>query len=114
MFLNNKIKEARLQKEMTQKKLSQELTNLGLKTSNTAIANWESGLNKPDADTILALCKILEKDGNYFFNYSSYHLKPPNSNYEIDLEGLDEQDMKEINQYIEFLKEKKQQNRKKK
>ena len=48
MFLNIKIKEARIEKKMTQQQLADELTLLNRKTSNTAIANWESGLNSPD------------------------------------------------------------------
>ena len=68
MFLKEKIKEARLEKKMTQKQLAEELTLLGRKTSNTAIANWESGLNSPDVDTLQLICKILDKDGNYFFS----------------------------------------------
>ena len=68
---NNRIKDARLEKKLTQKQLAEKLTKLGHKTSNTAIANWESGLNKPDVDTLAALCKILDKEGNYFFSDSS-------------------------------------------
>lgn len=76
MFLNNKIKDARLEKMMTQKMLAKELTKYGFKTSNTAIANWEKGLNKPNADIISALCDILKKDINYFFNfYNTYNKK---------------------------------------
>jgi len=43
MFLYKKIKEARLEKKLTQKDLANKLTEKGRKTSNTAIANWESG-----------------------------------------------------------------------
>lgn len=68
MFLNIKIKEARLEKKMTQKELANRLTKLNRKTSNTAIANWESGLNSPDVETLQLICKILDKDGNYFFD----------------------------------------------
>ena len=70
----------------------------GFKTSNTAIANWEKGLNKPDADTISALCDILGKDGNYFFDFDS------TSNNNLDTDGLDEKDIEELNRFIEFLK----------
>lgn len=109
MFLNKKIKDARIEKNMTQKQLADELTNLGRKTSNTAIANWESGLNSPDVDTLQLICKILEKDGNYFFEdtfkYASYN--------GIDTEGLDENDIEEINRFVEFIKNKKKNETKK-
>lgn len=105
MFLYKKIKEARIEKKMTQKQLADELTNKGRKTSNTAIANWESGLNSPDVDTVQLMCEIFEKDGNYFFDtnheirYASYN--------GIDTEGLDENDIEEINKFVEFIKNKK-------
>lgn len=72
----NKIKVARVEKKMTQKQLAESLTNLGYKTSNTSIANWESGLYKPDIDTLAAICQILEKDGNYFFGYDNKEILP--------------------------------------
>lgn len=102
---NNKIKEARIEKNMTQKQLAEELTKLGHKTSNTAIANWESGLNKPDIDTLEAICKILDKDGNYFFDivpdfrHASYN--------GIDTTGLDEKDIAEVNSFVEYIRNKK-------
>ena len=110
MFLYKKIKEARIEKKMTQKQLADELTNMGRKTSNTAIANWESGLNSPDVDTVQLMCNILGKDGNYFFDtnddfrYSSYN--------GIDTEGLDENDIEEINRFVEFIKNKKKNEKK--
>lgn len=105
---NNKIKEARTEKKMTQKQLAEELTKLGFKTSNTAIANWESGLNKPDIDTLEAICKILNKDGNYFFDIIPGVENVKHASYNgIDTEGLDENDIKEINNFIQFIKNKK-------
>ena len=68
VYFNNRIRNARIEKKLTQKQLAEKLSSLGHKTSNTAIANWESGLNKPDIDTLEAICKILDKDGNYFLN----------------------------------------------
>lgn len=105
MFLNKKIKEARNEKKMTQKQLAEELTKMGRRTSNTAIANWESGLNSPDVDTVQLMCQIFKKDGNYFFDtnsdfrYASYK--------GINTEGLDENDIEEIKRFVEFVKNKK-------
>ena len=100
MFLNKKIKDARIEKNMTQKQLADELTKRGRKTSNTAIANWESGLNNPDIDTLQIMCDILEKDGNYFFD------KNDNFRYAeyngLNTEGLTEEDIEEIKAYIEM------------
>lgn len=107
MFLYKKIKEARNEKNMTQKQLAEELTNRGRKTSNTAIANWESGLNSPDVDTVQLMCEILEKDGNYFFDSnSSFRYASHNG---INTDGLDEKDIAEVNRFVEFIKNKKKQ-----
>lgn len=105
MFLYKKIKEARIEKNMTQKQLADELTKKGRKTSNTAIANWESGLNSPDVDTVQLMCEILEKDGNYFFDTNNnFRFASHNG---INTEGLDENDIEEINRFVEFIKNKK-------
>lgn len=110
MFLYKKIKEARNEKKMTQKQLAEELTKRGRKTSNTAIANWESGLNSPDVDTVQIMCQILEKDGNYFFDTNN-DFRYANHNG-INTEGLDENDIEEINRFVEFVRNKKKNDKK--
>jgi len=98
MFLYKKIKEARLEKKLTQKQLANELSQRGRKTSNTVIANWESGLNSPDVDTLQLLCEILEKDGNYFFDIASQE------KIVIDIDGLNYKDNAiEIKKNIAYL-----------
>lgn len=108
MFLYKKIRDARNEKKMTQKQLAEELTKRGRKTSNTAIANWESGLNSPDVDTVQLMCEILEKDGNYFFDtINDFRFASHNG---IDTDGLTEDDIEEINRFVEFIKNKKKKN----
>ena len=106
MFLNEKIRMARNEKGFTQKELADELTRLGRKTSNTAIANWESGLNSPDVDTLELICKILGKDGNYFFNSSNDTLNDVRmASYNgVDVEGLSENEIEEVKQFVEFVR----------
>lgn len=114
MFLYKKIKEARNEKKMTQKQLAEELTQRGRKTSNTAIANWESGLNSPDVDTVQLMCQIFEKDVNYFFdtnNDINNDFRYANHNG-INTDGLDENDIEEINRFVEFIKNKKKMEKK--
>lgn len=105
MFLYEKIKKARTEKNMTQKQLAEELTKRGRKTSNTAIANWESGLNSPDVDTVELICEILNKDGNYFFD-SSNNFRYASQNG-INIDGLDENEIEEVNRFVEFIRNKK-------
>ena len=98
MFLNQKIREARLEKKMTQKQLADEISNLGKKVRNTAISNWEAGLYNPDIDTLVLICQILEKDGNYFFS---------NSKEYVNIEGLNTEDIIELNKFADYLRSKK-------
>lgn len=100
VLLYKKIKEARLEKKITQKDLANELTRRGRKTSNTAIANWEAGLNSPDVDTVQLMCEILEKDGNYFFDVNSnFRYAEYNG---LNTEGLTDEDIEDIKAYIEM------------
>jgi transcriptional regulator with XRE-family HTH domain len=111
VFLNEKIKEARLEKKLTQKQLAEELTKRGKKTSNTAVANWESGLNNPDVDTLQLICEITGKDGNYFFDNKSTNFRTASYNG-IDVEGLDEDEIQHLNELAEFYRSKKKNNSK--
>ena len=110
MFLYKKIKEARIEKKMTQKQLADELTQRGRKTSNTAIANWESGLNSPEVDTVQLMCQILENDGNYFFDTNNDFRFASNNG--INTDGLDDTDIEEINRFVEFINNKKKNEKK--
>lgn len=74
MFLNKKIKEARLEKNLTQKEFADLLTKMGCKTSHATISNWELNISSPDVDTLQIICNALGKDGNYFFDLSSNSL----------------------------------------
>lgn len=64
MALNENIKNARLKKKMTQRELGE-----AIGVSHNAISDWESGNHKPDADTVIALCKVLDVDANYMLDW---------------------------------------------
>lgn len=64
MALNENIKIARKNKKMTQRQLAEKIG-----VSHNTISDWESGGHKPDADTIMELCKILDVDANFMFDY---------------------------------------------
>lgn len=64
LALNENIKKARLKKKMTQRELGN-----AIGVSHNAISDWESGNHKPDADTVMSLCKILGVDANYMFDW---------------------------------------------
>lgn len=109
MFLNEQLKKARLEKGLTQIDLAKKITELGKKTSNSSIANWESGNNKPDVDTLELICEILEKDGNYFFEDSVKYSKF--NGITINVEGLSDSDIellaKFANDFANYIRTKK-------
>lgn len=53
--IGKRIRYYRELRGMSQKKLA---ALLGL--SNSRVSNWEQGINRPDADTLVQLCKALE------------------------------------------------------
>lgn len=80
MTLGEKIKNARKSAGMTQKELSELL----LTVRPTAVSNWEKDINKPDIDTLSALCMIFGKPVSYFFE-----LPPDISEKNLDDDELD-------------------------
>lgn len=97
MYLKDKLKEARIEKKLTQKELADMLTKKGCKTSHATISNWELDISRPDIDTLALLCQILEKDGNYFFGGNEI------SHTNIDLSQLTEDELEEVKRYIDYL-----------
>jgi len=74
--LGKNIKKARIENNLSQKDLADKISTLAieygykdLKYGNTAISNWENGTSKPDADTIVLLCKALNRDANYLLDW---------------------------------------------
>lgn len=75
MPLGENIKKARLLKGMNQKELAEALKKKDVEVGNTSISNWENGINKPDPDTISALCEILEVDANFLLDFNKEAIK---------------------------------------
>lgn len=65
MSLGDNIRAARIAKKMSQKELAEAISTKEESFGNTTISNWENNLNKPDADTIASLCKVLNIDANF-------------------------------------------------
>lgn len=75
MPLGENIKKARLSKGMNQKELAEALKEKDILVGNTSISNWENNLNKPDPDTISALCEILDVDANFLLDFNKEAIK---------------------------------------
>lgn len=82
MPLGENIKKARLLKGMNQKELAEALKEKDVLVGNTSISNWENNINKPDPDTISALCEILDVDANFLLDFNKEAIKKTNN--EID------------------------------
>lgn len=75
MSLGKNIKDARIAKGMSQKELADAISTDEETFGNTSISNWENNINKPDADTIALLCKVLNVDANFLLDYNIEEIK---------------------------------------
>lgn len=66
LSFGEKLRQARLAKELTQKELANKLD-----VSNTVISNWEKNINRPDVDILEVLCGILDIEPNSLFNINA-------------------------------------------
>lgn len=66
MELNEKIRQLRLSKSLTQKELSQMIN-----VSETSIKCWESGSKSPSVQRIIALCKALDVSTDCLLGFSN-------------------------------------------
>ncbi len=102
MYLNSRLKQARIEKNLTQKQLAELLSKEGCNISHATISNWELNISRPDIDTLAIICKVLEKDGNYFFDFKN---NDTSSLLEkIDLTGFTNEEIELIKKYIDFIK----------
>lgn len=69
MSFGDKLREARKRKGLTQKELSEQI---GVK--HNSISNWEKDQNKPDADIIERMCRVLDVTPNHLWGYSDENL----------------------------------------
>lgn len=112
MSLSENIKKSRTDCHLTQIQLAEKLTQaLGTKVTNTSISNWEKGINQPDIDTILELCKILNKDANYFLDWENFINENNNLDEVINLyKSLNLTNQTESINYMKYLKNKQDNN----
>lgn len=114
MSIGENIKKARLNKNWSQKELADAISNEEETFGNTAISNWENGISKPDADTIMSLCEALEVDANYLLDWeekkASYDIKNKlksalKENDFFEGEDLTEENFNKLLKFIEKNKE---------
>lgn len=67
MFIFERLKKCREEKNLTQTDIIFELDKIGLRISRPTFINWEEGKHAPDANEIAMLAKFFEKPIQYFF-----------------------------------------------
>ena len=109
MALCDNIRNSRKNKNMTQKELAEQLG-----VSHNTISDWESGNHKPDADSIMLLCKVLGVDANYMLDWeekkATKNIKSKlkdalKENNVFDGEDLSEENFDKLMKFIEKNKE---------
>lgn len=71
MSLGDNIKKARIDMKLTQQELADAISTEENTYINTSVSNWENNINKPDPDTIAALCDVLNVDANFLLDFDS-------------------------------------------
>lgn len=88
----------RKKNKITQKELAEQL---GVK--HNAISSWENGVNSIDIDTLFKVCKIFGVTVNDMYDMKS---EPTTIAAHFDGEDFTEDELEEIKQFAEFVKNK--------
>jgi len=108
MTVANNLKKYRQEKNLTQKQLADEINKrLGTDLKHNTISSWENGTNSIDTSMLKAICDILEIDINTIYEVES--AKTPTTIAAHIPEGVEltDEDMKQINDFIQFIISKK-------
>ena len=114
MSLGENIRNARINKKLSQQQLAELISTKETTFGNTAISNWENGTSKPDADTICLLCGALDVDANYLLDWNEKKAtknikdklkKALQENNFFETEELSEENFNKLMKFIEKNKE---------
>ena len=102
--IGRRIQFARKKAGMSAKELAEQLN-----ISSSRLSNWENGTNRPDADQIAEISKILDVSADYLLGIKdTYETLSHPFTLAAHADGeLDEEDMEEVMQYVDFIKNKK-------
>ena len=95
MNIGERIRDSRLRSNMLQRELA---AKIGVKSSGI-ISNWERGMNKPNAEQIVALCEALNVTASYLLGYNGkidFEVNPDESVIILKLRSLDAYGLKSI------------------
>lgn len=101
------IKNLRIQNRLTQADLARKLNK-----SDSGVRMWELGISEPDNDTLVALSKIFNVSTDYLLGIEDRPLTIPpvlegvQVAFHDGLDGLTQEDINDVAEYIEFLRNK--------
>jgi len=72
MFIAEKLRKCREEKNLTQTDLMFELDKIGLRISRPTLINWETGVTIPDANNVAILAMFFNKPIQYFFDHKAH------------------------------------------
>jgi len=72
MFIAERLRKCREEKNLTQTDLMFELDKIGLRISRPTLINWETGTTTPDANEVAILANFFNKPIQYFFDQISH------------------------------------------
>lgn len=91
MFLSKRIKEKRIEANLTQEELGRELN-----VSKVSVCNWEKGKKRPSSKNLIQLSKILNTPLEYLIGNDTYVVSENNERYGIMLANEEINIIKEL------------------
>jgi len=100
-IIGERIRIMRVIRGLSQKELAEKLGK-----SPNVITHWEKGRNKPDAETIERICEILTVSPNYLMGWDNKEQIVTIAAHH-DGETFTEEEWEQINEFKEYVKNKK-------
>ncbi|MTI49562.1 helix-turn-helix domain-containing protein [Sporosalibacterium faouarense] len=105
MTFGSKLKELRIEKNMTQAQLAKII-----KVARATIGRYEADERFPDQETLKKLASYFDVTIDYLLdrtNMKNYNnIAETQGYYNLNIEGLSKEDIRKIEEYIEFIKSK--------
>ena len=97
MFLEKRIREKRLAKDLTQEELGALLN-----VTKVSVCHWEKGLKRPSSKNLIALSKALNTDLEYLIGNDNYVVASSDNKYGLMMAKEEINIIKELRNYPEL------------
>lgn len=102
MKIKDRIKQLRKELDLTQEQFAHKIGY-----SRTAISAWEIGRNEPSNDDTLKLADFFNVSTDYLLGKTDIRNYEEDKANDVDLTGLDNEDIEKIQEYADLIKYKK-------